>query len=329
MSLVFLIWGMTVFAPTASAAEYGVHVLRPEEFSHAVEMFSSARHDNEPIYVTVPFTRTDLQQLERWQTAFDFAGKNNVVPIVRIATEFNPEQNAWAVPHRKDILDYSRAFNTLQWPQDQRHIILFNEPNHRAEWGGQVDPSSFGQISEFAADWFNTERANYIVLPAAVDLAAPNGATTREGLGFWQQVLAERPELLDKFDGWNSHSYPNPGFSSSPYKTDKMSLRGWQHELAFVKKHTSRELPVYITETGWQADRGLQPRLTAYYHYAAKEIWNQPEVKVVTPFLLQGSPGPFSNFSLLTADGKLSTQGNAFVEAVRTVRQQLLTQKLE
>lgn len=50
----------------------------------------------------------------------------------------------------------------------------------------------------FAADWFHTETKRYIVLPAGLDAAAPNGKTTMDNLAFIKQMLAEKPTLINQ-----------------------------------------------------------------------------------------------------------------------------------
>jgi hypothetical protein len=61
------------------------------------------------------------------------------------------------------------------------------------------------------------------------------------------------PGIFKKIDGWGSHSYPNPNFSGSPIDTHRASIKGYQKELEFLKNNFGvGEIPIIITETGWQ-----------------------------------------------------------------------------
>lgn len=209
-----------LFAATLAqvqAADYGVHILHPGEIAQVAKEFDHVRQtEDEKIYVTIPFTLEDIGRLAEWQSGFEEAKKHNVIPLVRVSTRFNPDKNAWEVPDRRQMILLVKALSTLDWPQEQRHVILFNEPNHNAEWGGKVDPAEFAKVTTFLADWFHTEGKNYVLLPAAADLAAPNGSTTWEAFRFWQGVLAADPQYLEHFDAWNSHSYPQSWFYCLP-----------------------------------------------------------------------------------------------------------------
>lgn len=320
-----------LFFPGVSyaAPKLGMHVLRPEEFEQTNTLFKDLRQENESsLYITVPFTLDDIEHLERWQQAFDYAKKHNIVPIVRVGTRFDTEKNAWKIPDRKDVLELTRALNRLDWPQNhKRYVILFNEPNHAAEWGGTLDPVSFAEITEFALDWFNTEGKNYRVLPAAMDLAAPNGSSTLEAFGYWNKALAARPEILDKIYAWNSHSYPNPGFAASPQRNAKNGMNGYKHELAFLDRHTDRDLQVFITETGWKNERFTRRTLENYYHYTVRNIWSDENVVAVTPFLLAGSPGPFGGFSFVDENGVPTVQWHAFASVLADEQRRLVTER--
>lgn len=289
----------------------GVHILQPDEIEvvESLLLADSERFD-EPFYLTIPFTLQDISRLDAWQKFFDTAKDKNIIPLVRLATI--TQDATWKAPTQYDVVRLTKALNRLDWPQESRHIIVFNEPNHAKEWSGTLDPEGYAKILQFTADWLHTEKAQYVVLPGAMDLAAPNSSETMEAFNFWQKVLAEEPEVFNKLDAWNSHSYPNPGFRQPPYSLAKNNLRGYQHELTFVEKYTDKSLPVYITETGWD-DRTLSAKqLNTYYEYAFKHIWNDERIVAVTPFVLRGAPGPFEGFSFLDAAGEPTKQFLAF-----------------
>lgn len=253
-------------------------------------------------YVTVPFTLKDLENLHEWQTFFDRSKDKKIIPIVRLVTRF--ENESWQQPNRKEIVDQLTALSNLSWPTQKKHIIIFNEVNHAKEWGGEISPQSYADHLSFASQWARAEDTNFVILPAAMDLAAPNGSQTMEAFTYLEAMLTHNPEVFSQIDIWNSHSYPNPGFSAPATATGQNSLRGFEQELKFIKEKTGKELPVMITETGWELNAKTRPRLSANYQYAVGEIWSDSRVLAVTPFILQGDPGPFSAFGFIDSSGK-------------------------
>jgi hypothetical protein len=332
VSAVFLALGavaLPAIFPVHASSKVGMHVLTPAEMKKTAELFSSVRDDkSDPLYITIPFTLEDAHRLKDWQAAFDIAKQENIVPLIRLSTRVNPEVQGWAIPKRQDILTLTKALSSLDWPQQERHVIVFNEPNHAGEWGGTLDPKSFAEMTEFTIDWLHTENANYVVMPAALDLAASNTASTKEALSYWRQALEHRPEIIAKIDAWNSHSYPNPGFMAAAQRSGQNSLRGYQNELAFLNHYTQRKLPIYITETGW-LDRVSYSRLQANYDYAMRYIWSDEQIVAVTPFVLAGSPGPFAEFSFINEKGEPTNHWQALSQVIQRYQSQYLTQRPE
>lgn len=295
----------------------GIHILTPEELIFARELTQVSEGDDRWTYVTIPFTLDDVGQHDRWQRFFDEAREQKVIPLVRLATRV--EDGQWVVPTYHDIVRQITFLGQLDWPTDDKHLIIFNEVNHAKEWGGTIDPAEYTRIFMFASQWARHEQRNFVILPAAMDLAAPNGPITLEAFNYLDQMLAADATVFDHIDAWNSHSYPNPGFSSAPQRTAKNSLRGFEHELAYLKEKTDKDFQVYITETGWEVNYNLQRWLPSYYTYALQHIWNHPQVVAVTPFLLRGTPGPFAGFSFLTEDNQPTPQYQAYRQAISKV----------
>lgn len=319
-SLFFLVISAFVQIKPVSAADsipLGVHVLAPEELEAAKSLTQVSSDDDRWTYVTVPFTLEDVGQKKRWQKFFSQAKKLKVIPIVRLATKV--EGDSWKVPTYFDVSSQITFLNSLKWPTSKKHIIVYNEVNHAKEWGGKLAPREYARIFAFASQWAHAESDKFVVLPAAMDLAAPNGSETMEAFNYLEQMRAYDKEIFEHADAWNSHSYPNPGFASSPERTGKNSLRGFLHELEYLSDKTDRDLPVYITETGWEASGRLQAWLPSYYTYAMQHVWNHPQVVAVTPFLLKGAPGPFAGFSFLTESDEPTAHYQAYRSAVEKV----------
>lgn len=307
---IFLLCLSTTFAH-AQTAKMGMHVLSIEEVEPAVTLLREQSSTSEDwYYITIPFTTNDLKKSAEWQQFFNKARELRVIPIVRLATE--PKNGAWEIPTRKNITDQFNLLAKLEWPTGERRVIIFNEVNHAKEWGNKIDPYAYAETFRFAASWAHSLQKNFIVLPAAMDLAAPNGSGTQEALGYLERMHEYDNEIFTHADAWNSHSYPNPAFSAPPQRKGKNSLYGYEHELAFLKEKGVRDLPVYITETGWETNRVTSRYLSSWYQYAHTNIWDaDSRIVAVTPFVFQGAPGPFAEFSFISAEGKPTLQYDA------------------
>jgi len=282
---------------------YGVHLLHPEEIITITPEFTN----DQTFFITIPFSLFDRNH-QQWTNFFEYCQKHRLTPIIRLTSRF--ENNHWTIPNKKEFIDGIDFINTLPWPEP-RHVILFNEPNHAAEWAGSVDPVSFATVSLFAANWLNTEEKDYFVLLAGLDAAAPNSAVAMDNLTFMRHMFEAEPTLLNAIDGWVSHSYPNPDFTSSVYSTTKQGIRGFVYELDLLSQLGRPDLPVFITETGWRQTPLTIRSLLRYFQYAHENVWSHPQIKAVTFFLLQGNPGPFAEFSLLDPEGLPTAQLDA------------------
>lgn len=306
---------LTVFASPIAASQgsvLGIHILNPSEIEAAATLLKTEETKDSWQHVTIPLTLNDLDKDEEWQQFFDTAQQEKVQPIVRLSTRYNSEIDAWEVPDRREIIDLMSFLDRLDWPRSERPIIILNETNHAKEFGDRIAPDEYATILQFASRWAQTSPHDYVVLPAAMDLAAPNGPETMEAFRYLRLMLLADPGVFDHIDAWNSHSYANPGFSSSPLRTDKMSMRGYQHELAFITERTGRNMNVYITETGWVDNARTGRWLDDYYRYTFDNIWSDDRIQAVTPFILQGAPGPFEGFSFMNAQGEPTRQYRAY-----------------
>lgn len=306
------------FTPTAHAetgSVLGIHILSPSEAPQARELLRGNGLPDQWHFLTIPLTLNDLDKKAEWQVFFDYAKEQKLIPIVRLSTR--PENGAWAVPKRADVVKLFAFLSSLNWPSQDRYVIAFNEVNHAKEWGNSIDPAGYADMLRFTSDWAHTEEKHYKVLPAAMDLAAPNGRETKEAFTYLNEMQQADADIFSTVDYWNSHSYPNPGFSSSPYQTGKGSLRGYQTELSYLKEKANLDLKTFITETGW-VDTKLNRRwLSNYYLYATQNIWNDDRIVAVTPFVLQGAPGPFTEFTFLDQYGKPTSQYRAYQDAMK------------
>lgn len=262
-------------------------------------------------YVTLVIQEND-RDVRKWQDIFENLREKHLIPIVRIAT--SPQGEVWRRPEEKDAKDWVDFLNKLNWVVKQRYIVLFNEPNHATEWGGEVDPENYGKVAASFAKQLKESHDDYVVMLAGLDGAAPSYPTQYEDSGVFIKKLFQVPNLnLEHYiDAWASHSYPNPGFSGSVWDTGKKSIRGYEYELSLLKEiGFEKNLPVFITETGWKEGKLSEATIAENYKIAFTQIWGQDKrVQAVTPFVFKYLSEPFIGFSWVK-DGGYSAQYNA------------------
>lgn len=306
----------------AAASKYGIHILHPGEVRSAAQLLKDldGLGTNEWRYVTVPLALKDTQNPHEWEAFFHECAEYQLLPIVRLVTAFDGTN--WTVPSRADTVTLLNFISQFDWPGSERYVILYNEVNHAAEWGGSIDPAGYAETLRFGSNWARTQDPPLFVLPAGLDLAAPTGTQTMDAFQYWAAAYAADPEIFTYADGWTAHAYPNPGFVSPPTYLGRDGLYGFEYEQEFLNKLTDgafgeRGLPIFITETGWRATFLTRRYLPSYYKYAVWHIWSDPQVRAVTPFLLQGDPGPFAEFGFIDAAGEPTVQFEAYQDAVR------------
>ncbi len=316
-AIIFTLFTLLSVSPVQATqgAILGIHILQPSEVQTAKELLNTGDQEDTWYYVTVPLTLNDLKKKDEWQAFMQYSKDHKLIPIVRLTTRF--ENGAWKVPTKKDVADLITFLSDLQWPTEERYIIAFNEVNHAKEWGNTINPAEYAEVLHFTSNWAKSEDKNYQVLPAAMDLAAPNGSVTKEAFTYLEEMRQADVQIFDYIDYWNSHSYPNPGFSGAATQTGQKSISGFVNELAYLKEKTGHEYRTFITETGWAENASTLRNLNGYYQYAAQHVWSDPRVIAVTPFVLQGDPGPFSAFTFINRKGQPTQQYQAYQNAIR------------
>lgn len=272
--------------------KFGIHILFPEEISDAARLVNSSGGDWG--YVTIPIQSVD-RNLEKWQKFFDDCRKLHIIPILRLATY--SDSSIWLKPGRFEALDWANFLNSLDWPIKNRYVIIYNEVNRAQEWGGEVNPAEYANVLADTYDALKRVNEDFFILNAGFDAAAPTNHELMDEYQYLWAMYRENPEVFRKIDGWASHSYPNPGFSSSPYNYSPTGIRGYQHEVSFLQNNFGiYGLKVFITETGWQKGVLSEEKISEYFKIAFEKIWNDDYLVAITPFLLSAS-GQFENFS--------------------------------
>jgi len=289
----------SIYDPTSKQNNMvGIHILFPSELSEAARLVNSAGGDWG--YVTIPIQASD-KNLIKWQSFMDDARKNHLIPILRLATDGDYfSQSSWSKPTDADVLDFANFLNSLDWPTKNRYVVIYNEPNRGDEWGGIPDPVEYAEILNYAVDVFKQRSDEFFILSAGLDNASSNiaGKSINE-YSFMREMDSAVPGIFEKIDGLASHSYPNPGFSQPPSAYGYEGTASFKSELNLVQSLEGKQLPVFITETGWTDTQIPESVQSSYYKTAFTSVWNEENVIAVTPFLLRAGTGPFAQFSFI------------------------------
>lgn len=283
--------------------KHGVHLAQPhyEDIEKAAEMVNSNGGDWG--YVTLVLQEND-RELGKWQDIFNKLRELKLIPIIRLATK--PEGNAWRRPEPEEATSWVSFLNELNWVVKPRYVILFNEPNHGLEWGGEVDAKHYARVARAFAEEFKKADKNYVVMPAGFDASAPASLPNYEDESrFIKQMVDEIgiEKFNQLFSAWSSHSYPNPGFAGSPYDRGRGTITTYNWELSYLQDLGVKQMPVFITETGWDGVQINRNTVADYLEKAYTNVWIPDDrVKAITPFVLNYQSEPFTKFSFARPD---------------------------
>lgn len=310
--VMFAIWSL-IFSTSSNVKAFydprnvagnkaGVHILNPQEIEDAARLVNSNGGDWG--YVTVPIQPTDRHK-DTWQTFMHKAKQLHLIPIIRITTI--PQGGTWERGNDLDLVDFANFLNELDWPIENRYIVLFNEVNRDTEWGGSVNPEKYALIVRNAYTIFKERSEDFFLLGPSLDSALPNSKTSMSASNYLGKMAAYDPLVWTYFDGWSSHSYPNPGFIASAKKTGLTSIVGYKNELSLIKVAPK---PVFITETGWDQTKIKDSVLAGYWSSAWQTWLADQNVVSITPFVLRGG-NQFAEFSLYKENGEYSASGQS------------------
>lgn len=309
---------------------HGIHILFPQELQKASELVNSK--NGQWGYITIPIQSGD-KDIEKWQAFMDDCKRLKLIPIVRLSTEGDYQNTAvWRIPKEEDVLDFANFLNSLNWPIENRYVIIFNEVNRFDEWGGESpDPERYADLLEYSIDVFKSRSTNFFIIMGGLDNASPNdGIKYMDNLAFTNEMIAYKKGLFNKIDAFASHSYPNPGFSRPPSDNAVEGISTYKFEYELINSVTSRKIPAFITETGWSSSVVGDEKVAEYFK-TSYEMWEKDKDKIVavTPFLLSSQGGPFDTFSFIKngqetkyytqAKEILKTKGAPLLEEVKGI----------
>ncbi|MBI2414681.1 hypothetical protein HYV31_02475 [candidate division WWE3 bacterium] len=240
-------------------------------------------------YVLIPYNLQDTDE-EKWQRLFFLLHKKHLIPVVQL-WNINPDEV------ESDTKKAAKFLNQFLWPVKQKYISAYNEPNDANFWYNRVDPKEYAKILNKTIEIFKAQDNDFFVMNGALNLTAPNASGYMDAFDYMKKMDEEVPGIFDKLDGFASHSYPQPDFSGSPTDTGRASIRGYEVELAFLKDtlQVTKELPVFITETGWAHAEGkkynsnymLGSKTAQNIKAAYEKVWlSDPKVQAVMPFTI-------------------------------------------
>lgn len=283
--------------------KFGIHIISatPDESSPAAELVNT---NGDWGYITFLIESKDRNH-DKWQTFFNDLRRRHLIPIVRLATK---ALNAhWERPYAGEEEAWADFLDNLNWPTKNRYIVIYNEPNHGKEWGQFTDPASYAKVLDKTIDALKKKSADFFVMNAGFDASAPHQPPNYfDEVSFLLEMEKAVPGIFAKLDGWVSHSYPNPEFVGSPNGVGRGTIRTWFWELQQLRNlGVTKNLPVFITETGWKHAEGINynPNFPSantaagYYKNAFENVWFAQRIVAITPFLLNYQELPFDHFS--------------------------------
>ena len=310
ITLLFAFVGLVLAMPRPTQAlsdpfstlnnKVGIHLIDENDLQDAARLVNSGGGDWGYVKLVI---REDDRSTEKWQNVFDRMRELHLIPIVRLATKV--ERGLWVKPRVEDIGSWVDFLNSLNWVVENRYVVIFNEPNHAKEWGGEINPEEYGWFLKEFSRRLKEKSPDFFILPAGLDASAPSGTETLDELQFIRRMVAKESDVFQFIDGWSSHSYPNPNYSGSPDAFGRGTVRTYLWEKNQLSLYGAGHLPVFILETGWQHRDGkvearnlLSPEAVAeYYVRAFADAWNDATIVAVVPFLLNYQDSPFDHFS--------------------------------
>ena len=255
-------------------------------------------------YVLIPYNVKDYDY-DKWSRVFDQLRAKNLIPVIQL----------WNVDVDKYVDQTRRAaefLNRFIWPIKYRYVSVYNEPNSANFWYGTINPEEYARILDYSITIFKEQNEDFYILNGALNVSAPTNANHMDSFTFMKKMEEEEPGIFERLDGWASHPYPQPNFSGNPTDTGRWSIKAYDEELRFLKEDlgVEKDLPVFITETGWAHAEGtvynpsFLPVKTVgeYFKQAYEDVWLKDDrVRAVMPFTIRYNP-PFDHFSWVNID---------------------------
>lgn len=257
-------------------------------------------------YVLIPYNVKDRDS-SRWSRVFKDLTRLKLIPVIQL----------WDITldkYESETIGAAMFLDRFDWPTKYRYISAYNEPNDKNFWYGKVDPEGYAEILDFTIETFKKQNKDFRIMNGAFNVSAATNSVSLDSFEYKKRMNKKVPGIFNKLDAWASHAYPQPNFSGNPLDTGRWSIRAYENELEFLRKEfgVTKELPVFITETGWAHREGVKEDLSflpaakvaEYFKIAYEKVWlPDKKVRAVMPFTIKYNP-PFDHFSWIKEDYK-------------------------
>jgi len=309
--------------------KFGIHAFAGAD---QVDLAAQLVNTNGGDWGWVTFTMNiNHQDTGMWNSVFSACREKHIIPIIQLT-------NDGAIPSDEQLQGLADFLHSLQWPTRLRFVSAFNEVNAGEYWGGEINPESYAQKLSKIIELLRGANPDYFIMNGAFNASARTGHVVTD-LGvetsylsedaFLQRMNAAVPGILAKLDGWASHCYPHPAYTSPPLATATPTLRdgmsSYKWELSLLGGYGASNLPVFITETGWPHEEGTtfhpewhdENTVAEYYKIAMRDLYGPDgRVVAVAPFILKYDG--YDNFAFIKPDGSRYPQWDAIVSLPKT-----------
>jgi hypothetical protein len=255
-------------------------------------------------YVLIPYNVSDYDN-EKWERVFEQLRSKHLIPVIQL----------WGIKiddYKKQTEEAAAFLNRFPWPIRYRYISVYNEPNDSKFWQGRTNPEEYAQVLSYTFRKFKEENVEFFIMNGALNVTAPSDGQHIDAFDFMWRMNKAEPGIFEKLDGWASHPYPQPNFAGNPRDRGRWSIRAYEDELNYLKNSlgVSKELPVFITETGWAHAEGKNynsgflsvSQVAKNIKIAYEDVWlKDPRVRAVMPFTV-AYDAPFDHFSWVNED---------------------------
>ncbi len=237
-----------------------------------------------------------------WVAFLNRCYDEELIPVVRLAGVYR--EGGWVKPEADAPGDYhsmAAAVKRVVEGLPRRdgfplYVEIWNEPNLSVEWSGEPN------AAEYAAFFVQAAAAlREIGDPRIVIL---NGALATSA-GFTEELCRAEPAFVDSFDVWASHPYPmnHPPevniHDGTAGDSPEHTIDSYLLELEVLEKHGRADVPVMITETGYDLGNDVfrgeghpiidEANRADYIARAFRDFWSQwDEIVAVLPFVFMG-----------------------------------------
>ncbi len=179
-------------------------------------------------------------------------------------------------------------------------------------------PKEYAQLLSYAVTVFKSKSADFFIISAGMDNASINNyPDAMDKFAYFWEMEKAVPGIFNQIDGLGSHAYPNPGFSALPSVSTNKSIYSFRYEKDYIKNFTNKDLPIFITETGWTLKRYTDSQIGKFYNEAFKNAWSASDVIAVTPFILKAGTEPFDQFSMFDKNGNCNEIFNSIKKIIK------------